>query len=233
MENHARLASWTQQLAIKAAAEAIAAQIGVNGLQVDIGGSITVPMDLIDVDVYAITGTPPSNATLFDLETLLTAANVDHAASEVLLTSLETLLTASNVDLAAMEVLLTTMDADTGAIKTATEKGGLGESTTLSFAEFSNANAMVPGTSVDALAIGGDAPFITASIQAQKLVAGATQPPVPNVGDVWICSAAEQLAGAKKLSPGQSMELHPNGNLNEYFCGVVNANDGLSITYTA
>jgi hypothetical protein len=113
------------------------------------------------------------------------------------------------------------------------EKGGKAESTSLSFAEFSNGTAMTPGSDVDALAIGGDVPFITANIQAQKLVSGATEPPIPNVGDVWICSALEDLTGAKRLSPGQSMDLHPNGNLNEYFCAVVNANDGLSITYTA
>ena len=44
------------------------------------------------------------------LETLLTAANVDHAAIEVLLT-------AANVDHAANEALLITIDEDTNAIK--------------------------------------------------------------------------------------------------------------------
>jgi len=62
----------------------------------------------------------------------LTAANVDHAANEVLLTgidadtnaikidmaAIEVLLTAANVDHAANETLLTGIDADTDAIKT-------------------------------------------------------------------------------------------------------------------
>ena len=66
------------------------------------------------------------------VETLLTAANVDHAANEALLTTIdadtnaikvdmaaiEVLLTSANVDHAANEVLLGTIDADTDAIKT-------------------------------------------------------------------------------------------------------------------
>ena len=63
---------------------------------------------------------------------MLTAANVDHAANEVLLTgidadtnaikvdmaAIEVLLTAANVDHAANEALLTTIDSDTNDIKT-------------------------------------------------------------------------------------------------------------------
>ena len=66
------------------------------------------------------------------IEVLLTAANVDHAANEVLLTgidadtnaikvdmaAIEVLLTAANVDHAANEALLTTIDSDTNDIKT-------------------------------------------------------------------------------------------------------------------
>jgi hypothetical protein len=66
------------------------------------------------------------------VETLLTAANLDHAANEALLTTIdadtnaikvdmaaiEVLLTSANVDHAANEVLLGTIDADTDAIKT-------------------------------------------------------------------------------------------------------------------
>ena len=66
------------------------------------------------------------------VETLLTAANVDHAANEALLitidadtdaiktdmAAIEVLLTSANVDHAANEVLLGTIDADTDAIKT-------------------------------------------------------------------------------------------------------------------
>ena len=48
------------------------------------------------------------------IETLLTAANVDHAANEVLLTAI-------NTDIAALEVLSTAIDADTNAIKNAVE----------------------------------------------------------------------------------------------------------------
>jgi len=77
----------------------------------------------------------PAVTDLAAIEVLLTAANVDHAANEVLLTgidadtnaikvdmaAIEVLLTAANVDHAANEALLTTIDSDTDAIKTATE----------------------------------------------------------------------------------------------------------------
>jgi len=68
----------------------------------------------------------PAVTDLAAIEVLLTAANVDHAANEVLLTgidadtnaiktdiaAIEVLLTAANVDHAANEALLTTIDAD-------------------------------------------------------------------------------------------------------------------------
>ena len=77
----------------------------------------------------------PAVTDLAAIEVLLTAANVDHAANEVLLTgidadtnaikvdmaAIEVLLTAANVDQAANEALLTTIDSDTNDIKTATE----------------------------------------------------------------------------------------------------------------
>tara|TARA_R100001198_G_scaffold77625_1_gene49668 strand:- start:25 stop:1011 length:987 start_codon:yes stop_codon:yes gene_type:complete len=77
----------------------------------------------------------PAVTDLAAIEVLLTAANVDHAANEVLLTgidadtnaikvdmaAIEVLLTAANVDHAANEALLTTIDSDTNDIKTATE----------------------------------------------------------------------------------------------------------------
>ena len=77
----------------------------------------------------------PAVTDLAAIEVLLTAANVDHAANEVLLTGIdadtdaiktdmaavEVLLTAANVDHAANEALLTTIDSDTNDIKTATE----------------------------------------------------------------------------------------------------------------
>ncbi|HUT14518.1 MAG TPA: hypothetical protein VMY42_28790, partial [Thermoguttaceae bacterium] len=74
----------------------------------------------------------PAVTDLAAIEVLLTAANVDHAANETLLTTIdadtgamvtdlaaiEVLLTAANVDHAANEALLTTIDADTGAMVT-------------------------------------------------------------------------------------------------------------------
>ena len=77
----------------------------------------------------------PAVTDLAAIEVLLTAANVDHAANEVLLTGIdadtdaiktdmaavEVLLTAANVDHPANEALLTTIDSDTNDIKTATE----------------------------------------------------------------------------------------------------------------
>ena len=77
----------------------------------------------------------PAVTDLAAIEVLLTAANVDPAANEVLLTGIdadtdaiktdmaavEVLLTAANVDHAANEALLTTIDSDTNDIKTATE----------------------------------------------------------------------------------------------------------------
>ncbi len=101
---------------------------GGNTITVD--GTVTANLSATDNAVL--------DAMVVDLaamETLLTAANVDHAANEVLLTgidadtdaiktdmaAIEVLLTAANVDHAANEALLTTIDADTGAIKTAVE----------------------------------------------------------------------------------------------------------------
>ena len=73
----------------------------------------------------------PAVVDLAAIEVLLTAANVDHAANEVLLgtidadtnaikvdmAAIEVLLTAANVDHAANEALLITIDEDTNAIK--------------------------------------------------------------------------------------------------------------------
>ena len=95
-------------------------QVNANGnLIVDLSATDNAVLDAMVVDLAA-------------METLLTAANVDHAANEVLLTGIdadtnaikvdmaavEVLLTAANVDHAANEVLLTGIDADTDAIKT-------------------------------------------------------------------------------------------------------------------
>jgi len=97
---------------------------GGNTITVD--GTVTANLSATDNAVL--------DAMVVDLdaiETLLTAANVDHAANEVLLTGIdadtnaikvdmaavEVLLTAANVDHAANEVLLTGIDADTNAIK--------------------------------------------------------------------------------------------------------------------
>ena len=105
-------------------------------LQVELSPTDNAVLDAMVVDLAAI-------------EVLMTAANVDHAANEVLLTSIdnelgtiraavaasavddaaiEVLLTAANVDHAANEVLLTAIDAvldtikvDTEAIETAVE----------------------------------------------------------------------------------------------------------------
>ena len=101
---------------------------GGNTITVD--GTVTANLSATDNAVL--------DAMVVDLaamETLLTAANVDHAANEVLLTgidadtdaiktdmaAIEVLLTAANVDHAANEALLTTIDSDTNDIKTATE----------------------------------------------------------------------------------------------------------------
>ena len=98
-------------------------QVNANGnLIVDLSATDNAVLDAMVVDLAA-------------METLLTAANVDHAANEVLLTgidadtdaiktdmaAIEVLLTAANVDHAANEVLLGTIDSDTNDIKTATE----------------------------------------------------------------------------------------------------------------
>ena len=94
-------------------------QVNANGnLIVDLSATDNAVLDAMVVDLAAI-------------EVLLTAANVDHAANEVLLgtidadtnaikvdmAAIEVLLTAANVDHAANEVLLTGIDADTNAIK--------------------------------------------------------------------------------------------------------------------
>jgi len=117
-------------------------------------------------------------------------------------------------------------------IKTAVEKGGLGESVATHFLSWGNTDPMVPGTSVDAKVLAADQAYISATIKAEKEVAGATQPAIPNVGTVWICGAAEDLEGGFSLLPGQSMDLQPNGNLHDYFGAVTDDDDGLSISYT-
>jgi len=97
-----------------------------NRVEVDNAGNLVVNLSATDNAVL--------DAMVVDLaaiEVLLTAANVDHAANEVLLgtidadtnaikvdmAAIEVLLTAANVDHAANEVLLTGIDADTNAIK--------------------------------------------------------------------------------------------------------------------
>jgi len=99
---------------------------GGNTITVD--GTVTANLSATDNAVL--------DAMVVDLaamETLLTAANVDHAANEVLLTgidadtdaiktdmaAIEVLLTAANVDHAANEALLTTIDSDTNDTKNA------------------------------------------------------------------------------------------------------------------
>jgi len=96
-------------------------QVNANGnLIVDLSATDNAVLDAMVVDLAA-------------METLLTAANVDHAANEVLLTgidadtdaiktdmaAIEVLLTAANVDHAANEALLTTIDSDTNDTKNA------------------------------------------------------------------------------------------------------------------
>ena len=127
---------------------------------------------------------------------------------------------------------LSNIDSNTGAIKTATEKGGLGDSVATHFLSWGNTDPMVPGTSVDAKVLAADQAYISATITAEKEVAGATQPAIANVGTVWICGAAEDLEGGFSLLPGQSMDLQPNGNLHDYFGAVTDDDDGLSISYT-
>ena len=104
-----------------------AVHISDGGNTITVDGTVTANLSGTDNAVL--------DAMVVDLaamETLLTAANVDHAANEVLLTgidadtnaikvdmaAIEVLLTAANVDHAANEVLLTGIDADTDAIKT-------------------------------------------------------------------------------------------------------------------
>tara|TARA_X000001388_G_scaffold4932_1_gene3335 strand:- start:204 stop:1187 length:984 start_codon:yes stop_codon:yes gene_type:complete len=107
-----------------------AVHIADGGNTITVDGTVTANLSATDNAVL--------DAMVVDLaamETLLTAANVDHAANEVLLTgidadtdaiktdmaAIEVLLTAANVDHAANEALLTTIDSDTNDIKTATE----------------------------------------------------------------------------------------------------------------
>jgi len=89
------------------------------------GGQLDTIIDTLETTLTAIETDQAA------IEVLLTAANVDHAANEVLLgtidadtnaikvdmAAIEVLLTAANVDHAANEVLLGTIDADTNAIK--------------------------------------------------------------------------------------------------------------------
>ena len=87
---------------------------GGNTITVD--GTVTANLSATDNAVL--------DAMVVDLaamETLLTAANVDHAANEVLLTGIDADTNAIKVDMAAIEVLLTTIDSDTNDTKTATE----------------------------------------------------------------------------------------------------------------
>ena len=101
-------------------------QVNANGnLIVDLSATDNAVLDAMVVDLAAM------EVDLAAIEVLLTAANVDHAANEVLLgtidadtnaikvdmAAIEVLLTAANVDHAANEVLLTGIDADTNAIK--------------------------------------------------------------------------------------------------------------------
>ena len=89
------------------------------------GGQLDTIIDTLETTLAAIETDQAA------IEVLLTAANVDHAANEVLLgtidadtnaikvdmAAIEVLLTAANVDHAANEALLITIDEDTNAIK--------------------------------------------------------------------------------------------------------------------
>ena len=105
-----------------------AVHIADGGNTITVDGTVTANLSATDNAVL--------DAMVVDLaamETLLTAANVDHAANEVLLTgidadtdaiktdmaAIEVLLTAANVDHAANEALLTTIDSDTNDTKNA------------------------------------------------------------------------------------------------------------------
>ena len=103
-------------------------QVNANGnLIVDLSATDNAVLDAMVVDLAAM------EVDLAAIEVLLTAANVDHAANEVLLTgidadtdaiktdmaAIEVLLTAANVDHAANEALLTTIDSDTNDTKNA------------------------------------------------------------------------------------------------------------------
>ena len=85
----------------------------VGPFQVDVNGRLGVALSPTDNAVLdAMVG------DLAAIEVLLTAANVDHAANEVLLTGIDADTDAIKTDMASIEVLLTGIDADTDAIKT-------------------------------------------------------------------------------------------------------------------
>lgn len=111
-------------------------------------------------------------------------------------------------------------------------KGGRANSVTPAFAEKSNPTAINAGSDIDGLPLAADVDYIKATVYAIKPVSGVTEPPIANVGAVWICGGAENITGGFKLEPGQSMALPDNCNLALFFLAVENANDGVSISYT-
>ena len=112
-----------------------ALHISDGGNTITVDGTVTANLSATDNAVLdaMVVDLAAMEVDLAAIEVLLTAANVDHAANEVLLTgidadtdaiktdmaAIEVLLTAANVDHAANEALLTTIDSDTNDTKNA------------------------------------------------------------------------------------------------------------------
>ena len=75
------MASWQED--VQNAMNELAGAITAGATKVDAGGFV-IEADIIDADMNAITGTAPNNATLFDLEALLTTIDADTADGQVL-----------------------------------------------------------------------------------------------------------------------------------------------------
>ena len=114
------------------------------------------------------------------VETLLTAANVDHAANEALLTTIDADTNAIKVDMAAIEVLITTLD---GVQDSALTKLGEIETT-------NNANQVLLGT------IDSDTDAIKTDIAALEVLSTAAN---ADLAEIEVATEATQSSLEKML----------------------------------
>ena len=94
-----------------------------------------------------------------------------------------------------------------------------------------NSTPRVEGTSVNAVALAASKPYVRAAVLAMKPGATTKHAPGDNAGTVYICTSSTDIQEAWPLTPGQSMELPPCGDLSDFSLAVNNAGDGVIILY--